>query len=305
MGKNTNKEDTVELWEHQFKKVKNGLDEEEVVSFINELMNEHKALLERAEHLSSLTKLAEKTIVEADNVAKQVQKEAVDRAKAEANAIVAKAEEQAQQVIQERTAEAVAMVKREAEAIKANAQQQAELLLEERAKRIQPELRDTAKRLYGELRSQLESLEQQIVTSEEELNQKLAQPLLQTSNGSREADKLDHDFLEPTQTVDETNADEPDWELEILPPIDLTQILDIMNHLDSLPEVENTEIIPRVDKPSIIVFLREPIDLIAEVRTLPQVAEVKEDSIESASGQDKPEKVQIVLSGKTVPQQNS
>ncbi len=90
-----------------------------------------------------------------------------------------------------------------------------------------------------------------------------------------------------------------------MPPIDLTQILDIMNHLDSLPEVENTELIPRVDKPAITVFLREPIDLIDMLKALPQVAEVNEDSTESASAQDKPRKVQIALSGKTVPQQNS
>ncbi len=184
-GKTTNKEDTVELWGHEFKKVKYGLDEEQVVSFVNELMKEHKTLLERAEHLSSLTKLAEKTVIEADNVAKQLQKEAIDRTKAEANAIIAKAEEQAQQIIQEKTAEAVARGNREAETIKANAQQQAELLLEERAKRIQPELRDTAKRLFGELRSQLESLKQQLAESEEEFNHKLSQPLEVTSNISR------------------------------------------------------------------------------------------------------------------------
>lgn len=305
MGKNANKEGTVELWGQEFKKVKYGLDEEQVVSFVNELMNEHKALLKRTEHFSSLTKLAEKTVVEADNVAKQIQKEAADQAKAEANTIIAKAEEQAQQVIQEKSAEAIAMANREAEAIKASAQQQAESLLEEKTKMIQPELRDINKRLYGELLSQLESLKQQIVASEEELNHKLSQPLLLTSNISMEAEKLGQDFLELTPAIGETNAGEPDWELEVSPPIDLTQILDIMNHLDSLPEVANTELIPRVDKPSIMVFVREPIYLIDRLRELPQVAQANEDSTESASDQAKPKKVQIVLSGKPVPQQNS
>ena len=306
MEKNANKKDVVELWGREFKKVKSGLDEEQVVSFVNELMNEHKTLLERAEHLSSLTKLAEKTIVEADTVAKQLQKEAEDRAKAEANTIIAKAEEQAQKVVQEKKAEAVAMAKREAEAIKANAQQQVELLLEEKAKSIQPELKEIAKHLYGELRSKLESLKQQVVASEEEFNHKLSQPLPlpQTSKVGIEADKLSHELLELTQTADETNTGEPDWELEISPPIDLTQILDIMNHLESLPEVTNTELIPRVDKPSITVFVREPIDLINKLRTLPQVAQVTGYTTESPNGQDKPGKVQIVLSGKTVPQQN-
>ena len=305
MEKDANKKGVVELWGHEFKKAKYGLDEEQVVSFVNELMNEHETLLKRAEHLLSLTKLAEKTVVEADNVAKQIQKEAVNQAKDEANAIIAKAEEQVQQVVQEKSAEAVAMANREAEAIKANAQQQAELLLEERAKRIQPELRDTAKRLYGELLSQLESVKQQVVALEEEFDHKLSQPLEETGNVSMEADKVGHEFLELIQTIDETNAGEAEWELQILPPIDLTQILDIMNHLDSLPEVEKTELIPHVDSPSIVVFVCEPIDLIDMLRTLPQVAQVTEDTTESAGAQGKPRKVQIVLSGKTVPQQSS
>jgi cell division septum initiation protein DivIVA len=298
MGKNTDKEGTVELWGHEFKRVKNGLDEEQIVSFVNELMNAHKTLLERAEHLSALTKLAEKTIVEADNVAKRLQEEATDQAKVEANKIIAEAEEQAQKLLQEKSAEAVVMADKEAETIKAKAQRKAELLLEEKAKRIQPVLRDITKRLCGELLSQLESLKQQVLASEEEFNRKLSQPLEETNHVSVEADKVSHEFLELTRSIDETNTGEPDWELEISPPIDLTQILDIMNHLDSLPEVTNTELIPRVDKPAITVFVREPIDLINKLRTLPQVAEVTEDATENTNGQGKPGKVQIVLSEK-------
>jgi cell division septum initiation protein DivIVA len=305
MAKNDNNSGIVELWGHEFKKAKDGLDKEQVVSFVNELMNEHKALLKRAEHLSSLTKLAEKTIVEADNVAQQVQKEAEDKAKAEANTIVAKAEEQAQQLVQEKSAEATAMANREAETIKAKAQQRAESLLEERAKSIQPQLRDTAKRLYGELLLQLESLKQQVVALEEEFGRKLSQPLEETSNVSMEADKVGNEFLELIQTTDETNEGEPEWELEILPPIDLTQILDIINYLDGLPEVEKTELIPQTDKPLIMVFVREPIDLIDILRTLPQVAQVTEDTTESADAEGKPRKAQIELPGKTVPQESN
>jgi len=310
MAKNDNNNGIVELWGHEFKKAKDGLDKEEVVSFVNELINKYETLLKRTEHLSSLTKLAENTIVEADNVAKEVHKEAENKAKAEANAIVAKAEEQAQKIIQEKSAEAVAMANREAEAIKANARQRAESLLEERAKEIQPKLRDTAKSLYVELLSQLERLKQQAVTLEEEFDHKLSQPLEETSleetsNVSREADKASNEFLELIQTIEETNEGEPEWELEILPPMDLTQILDIINHLDSLPEVAKTELIPHADKPSIMVFVREPIDLIDTLRTLPQVAQVTEDTTESAGDEGKPRKAQIELPEKTVTQQSN
>jgi cell division septum initiation protein DivIVA len=308
MGKSDNSTGIVELWGHEFKKAKHGLDEEQVVSFVNKLMEEHETLLKRAEHLSSLTQLAEKTIVEADDLAKKVEKEAGERAKAEANAIIAKAEEQAQKLIQEKTAEAVAMANREAEAIKAKAEQRAEALLEEKVKSIQPELKDSAKRLYEELLTQLESLKQQTVTLAEDLDRKLSQPLAETSppeKVSTEADKAGNEFLELIQPADETSEGEADWELEILPPVDLTQILDIINHLDSLAEVEKTELIPQIDKPLIMVFLSEPIDLIDILTALPQVAQVTEEATDSADAEGKTKKAQIGLTENPVPQQSN
>ena len=126
MAKNNKRNGVVELWGHEFKKAAEGLDKAEVASFIAELMKKNEALLKRAEHLESLTKLAEKTIIEADDVAKQVQEEAEEQAKAESKKILAEAEEQAQKVIEEKKAEALARANREAEDIKNKAQQQAE-----------------------------------------------------------------------------------------------------------------------------------------------------------------------------------
>jgi hypothetical protein len=291
--------DTVELWGRRFKITKDGLDEEQVASFVNELITERDMLSKQQEHLSSLTKLAERTVTAADELAKQVHKEAMDQAKVEANAIAAKAEEQAQQIIEEKKAEAVAMANMEAEAIKAKAQQQAELLLGETAKRIQPELRYMAQRLHRELLSQLESLKQQVVAFETEFEHKLSQLSEEAGTGAGEGDKTGDEFQELIRATDQTNTSEPEWELQILPPIDIMQTLDIVTHLDSLPEVQNTELIPQVDRASIMVFLREPIQLIDTLRALPQVAEVKEDTTGADS---KPRKVQIVLSGKTATQ---
>jgi hypothetical protein len=74
----------------------------------------------------------------------------------------------------------------------------------------------------------------------------------------------------------------------------------VVTYLDSLPEVESTEIIPETNSPSIQVFLREPINLIDVMRALPEVAQVKEDMTDTADANTKPRKVQIVLLGKTV-----
>jgi len=346
MAKNNKKNGVVELWGHEFKKAADGLDKSEVMSFVGELMKKHEALLKRAEHLSSLTKLAEKTIVEADNVAKQVQSEAEEQAKAEVKAILSDAEEQAQKLVEEKRADALARVNREVEAIKAKAQQQAEALLEKKTKEIQPELRNNVKRLYGELLTQLDSLKKQVVALEEELDQKLSQPpektgtveepdnvseepdkvseeldnvseepskareetnkvSEETSKVRMKADKVDNEFLELLRPANETGEDEPEWELEILAPIDLTQILDIINHLDSLPEVEQTELIPQIDRPTITVFLRKSIDLVDILKTLPQVAQVTEITTTSNGDAVKPRKAQIELSGKTAHKQSS
>jgi cell division initiation protein len=308
MAKNNKRNGVIQLWGHEFKKAGDGLDKAEVVSFVDELMKKHEALLKRAEHLSSLTKLAEKTIVEADDVAQQVKSEAEEQAKSEAKTILSEAEEQAQKIIEEKRAEALTRVNREVEAIKAKAQQQAEALLEEKTREIQPELRNNVKRLYGELLTQLDGLKEQVVALEEELEQKLSQPPAETrtleepNRVSVEAGKADNEFLELLRPTSETDEAEPEWELEILPPIDLTQILDIINYLDGLAEVEQTELIPQMDKPTITVFLSQPIDMVDILKTLPQVASVTEDT---DGGEGKPRKAQIELPRQTVTQQSN
>jgi vacuolar-type H+-ATPase subunit H len=63
------------------------------------------------EHLDSLTKLAERTLVEADKIASGVRQEAEDDARAKAASIIAKAEEQAQAEAQRIVAEARSQAK--------------------------------------------------------------------------------------------------------------------------------------------------------------------------------------------------
>jgi len=300
---NKNNNGVIELWGHEFKKAGEGLDRGQVESFVEELMKKHEALLKRTEHLASLTNLAEKTIVEADTVAKQVRSEAEEKARAEAKAILSEAEEKAQKLAQGKRAEALAKVDQEVKAIKAKAQQEAEKMLEEKTKEIQPELRKSVKRLYGELLSQLESLKQQVVALEKELDQKLAHPpektsaeLEETSQADEETGQADNEFLELFQSASEADEDQPEWELEILPPIDLTQILDIINYLDDLPEVRQTELIPHMERPKITVFLNKPISMIDILRELPQIAHVTEDTTGRNGSDVKPRKAKIELS---------
>jgi len=306
MAKNNSRSNgIIELWGREFKKVEEGLDRSEVASFIEELMEKHEALLKRTEHLSSLTKLAEKTIVDADSVAEQVKKEAEEQARTEARTIITNAEEQARKLIEAEREEALARVNQEVEAIKAKAQQEAENMLEEKAREIQPELRRNFKNLYGELLSKLENLKQQVVALEDEVDQKLSQTPGRSSNVEEETSpaveedsKADKEFLELFQPARGAEEDQPEWELEILPPIDLTQILDIINSLDNIKEVKQTELIPQIDRPKITVFLSEPVDMLDILSILPQVAHVTEVT-GTSNGTAKPRKAKIELSRKS------
>ena len=302
MTKNSDNDGFVELGGYELRRVKNGLDEAQVASSINELISQRDKFRQDNEHLLSLTKLAEKTIHEADKLAKEIKTEAKDQAEAEASAIITKAEEQAQRVSEEKRTEIINIATEQAEAIKTEAEREAELLLERKEKSIQRELRDNVHRLYDQLISELESLKQQAAKLEVDFEDKLSQPSEETGTVSVEQDRSQDEFMEFIRDgVDQINTDKPEWEVEILPPVDLNKIMEVLAHLDSLAEVEKTEIIPETDRPSIILFLREPVNLIGTLETLPEVAQVKGDATDVLGANDKPRKVQIVLKGKTVP----
>lgn len=339
MGKNV-----TELWGREFDIVKNGLSEAEVVSYVDELIKEHDILIQRQEHLSSLTKLAERTVAEAEKLAEESKKEAIDQAKAEASRIIAEAEERARQATEEKQAEMIAKATEQAEAIKASAEREAELLLDNRKKGIEAELKDMVQRLYSQLLSQLDSLKEQAVAMGKEFESKLSQPIEQTSTATvdvedaSEATAQLEELLEnvpdsiypeeqpqdtPSQSLDITdqiseieeealvvdNNQAPDAyeekvEIEFLPPINILQILEINNYLESLPEVEATEIIPIADKPAITVFLRESIQLTDVLGALPEVSQLEENAngevtanSEDTQAEGKSRKIEITLSG--------
>jgi cell division septum initiation protein DivIVA len=127
---NTAKDDVIVLGGREFKLVKNGLDEAQVASFIDELIKERDKLAQFQNHITSLNRLAEMTIVEADKLAAQIKTEATEQAKAESAAIIDKAKEQARQMSEKKISEAVEIANAKANAIKAKAEEEAALLLE-------------------------------------------------------------------------------------------------------------------------------------------------------------------------------
>jgi hypothetical protein len=255
-------------------------------------------------------------VIEADNLAEEIKAKAIDQGNAEAAAIIAKAEEQAQQMIEEKRTEIITIANEQAAAIKAEAERKAELLLGKQTKIIQDELRNSVHQLCSQLVSELDSLKQQAVALGAAVEDKLSQVIEETSTVTTDEDEIRAESRELVPTIDKTitskseekalvSADgeeiapyerKPEFEVEIMPPIDIIKMMGIVNYIDSLPEVKNTELIPLTDNPSILVFLHEPIHLIDTLKTLPEVAQVKEDSTNTAGAEDEQRKVQIVLS---------
>jgi vacuolar-type H+-ATPase subunit E/Vma4 len=315
MGSNENtRGDAIELWGRSFNLVKRGLEEAQVVSFVTKLMNERDELRKQEEHFASLTKLAERTVVESDKLAEEIKKEATNQAKGEADTLIAKAEKQARQMaeekrkeIEEKRAEVLATAAGEAEAIKANAERNAKLLIESHRQKIQPELREMVQQVYSQLFDQLEAFKQQAIGLKLELEERLSRPVEEidtevpttdyrpapaaTAKAGVEKEKA---ATVPEVAVPNKNevgtakaaavaapgngednlTYEGEVELEVIPPINIMQIISVMQQLDSLPQIAATELIPLYDRPSIVASLREPLRLLDVLGKLPEVAEV-------------------------------
>jgi hypothetical protein len=334
---NTVKDDAVVLGGREFKRMKNGLDEAQVASFINELIKERDKLAKSHEHITSLNRLAEMAVVEADKLAAQIKTEAAEHAKAESAAIIDKAKEQARQLSEKKIAEAVEIANEKAKTIKAKAEEEAALLLENEKNKIRNELRNLVNQQFGYLLEELERLKQQAAAIQSDFDNK--SPELgeeQSTVTEKIAEKIDasavkiaeesgtivaeaikktlDEHLEPSQATayteksselsnllqveDQLELGKPQWEVEILPPFEIAKIMEVVAFLDKLPEVANTEmIVPQIDVPLILVFLRKPLNFVDVLKTISAVAYVEEVTPNTAATNGKPRKVRIGFSG--------
>ena len=392
MSNTTKKDDVVVLDGCEFKRAKNGLDEAQVESFIDKLIKERDELAQSQEHIASLTRLAETTVVEADKLATQIKTETAEQVQAESTAIIDKAKEQARQITEQKIAEAEEIANKQANAIKAKAEEEAALLLENEKNKIRNELRNLVNQQFGYMLEELEGIKQQAAAVQADFGNKLSESLEEKSDvtvkiaeesdttvmeerddttaeiakesdttvaevrdtaaaeiteesdttvveerdaaaevvkesdtivaeerdaAAEEASKKTLDeYLEPSRAMDHTekrselskllqieeqeDLGKPEWEVEILPPFDITKIMEVVSYLDQLPEVVNTEmIVPQIDMPSILVFLRETINFVDVLRTIPAVAYVEEVVTDKAASNGRPRKVRIGFSENT------
>lgn len=302
---------------HEFKIVKKGLDKDQVAAFIGGLLRqrdgligERDELVKREGHLLSLTKLAERTVIEANKLTEEMKKEAIEKAKAEA-------EIEANKLTLEIKKGVMEQAKVEADKIIAKAGEQSQ---------------QQARQIYSQLLSQLEDFKRQVTalqekpgyeadtatTKKQPLSVSVPAAIAPANNKEAETPELIQVIGFENRPELKENAPAPagnqgsavyekEVELEILPPVNAMKIMELMRHLDNLPEVLDTELIPRTDKPSIIISQRKPILHLTDIlEALPQVDSVKEakDGKVLSTGDDGVEyrrrKIGITLSGRSV-----
>jgi len=348
MINNPKKDGVTALGGREFNRVKNGLDEAQVASFIDELTKERDKLAQSQEHIASLNRLAEMTVVEADRLATQIKAEAAEQAKAESVAIIDKAREQARQMVEQKIAEAVEIANKKANTIRAKTEEEAALLLENERNKIRGELHNLVNQQFGYMLEELKGLNQQAAAVQADFDNKSSKPSEEDSDAAAkieersdaivteesdaaapseedsdaatkiaEGSKASDEHPEPSQATDQIEKSfelsklfesndklelgKPQWEVEILPPFGIAKIMEVVSYLDQLPEVANTEmIVPQIDTPSILVFLRDSLNLVDVLQTIPAVTHVEEVIIDkddtNGEPRKEPRKVRISLS---------
>jgi len=157
------------LWGQEIDIVKGGLDEEQVVRFVGELMAKYRALVERQEHFLSLGTLSEKAAIEGDKLAAEIKARAKEEAEANATGTVARANQRAQEMIAvaKKTAQDVTRretdgildgAHRKAHSIETEAKQRAQLFLIRARAAIENDLKGQFIEVYDQLLSALRDL---------------------------------------------------------------------------------------------------------------------------------------------------
>jgi len=245
-----------------------------------------------AEAMAAAGKEAEAIRSEAERIADRTKTDATT----EATRLVGDAEARGRHIAEQREAEATASANKKAAGILATAEQEAATMLEREKTRIQPALAQFVHGIRNQLLSQLEGLRQQVAASESQFEQYL--DLGDTADSAAVAPATrgaEPDvFMDFVADGGQPESGDPEWEVEIVPPIDIMKIMSIVGYLDSLPEVIRTEIIPRNECTSVTVYTGRPIALIDLIKDLPEVGHVEEAA---PAGEGKTKRMTLALAG--------
>jgi len=173
------KQKTKQLWETEFNVVKDGLDEEQVVAFIDNLIDQHRASQQASS--DSLRSLLKTAVTDAEQMAASIKMKAQTEAEAETARIITQAKEEAQGIkrkaeiaTQKEAEDILSVANRKAEITEVEAKQKALLFLLRAREEIEKEVKEEYKRAYSRLSSSLQDLMSEGQNIEVELKSKRA-----------------------------------------------------------------------------------------------------------------------------------
>jgi hypothetical protein len=217
-----------------------------VVAFVNELVNQNKALTKKVERLTFIERLAEETVAEADKQAFSIR----NNAQVEATNLLQAAEIEAAQ-------------------IRSHSEKVSKQLLAKSEERLKAKMKEKITEIS---QSSIRILEEtmSLVWAEGAASETSKMPVQQNDI-----------VLEPSEEREESLAEKnsPTYysgkvDLEILPPFDLKQFTELNRELQCVPDLKIAQITSSVKNGCrISIILNKPIALLDMLRSLPQVRE--------------------------------
>ncbi len=157
------KQNTRQLWEREFNIVKEGLDGEQVIAFVDDLIGQYKASQQAS--AASLRSLLKTAVTDAEQMAASIKMRAQTEAEAEAATITSQAKQEAQEIkrrakiaTQKEAEDILSVANRKAEITEVEAKQKALLFLLRAREEIEKDIREEYKRTYSRLSSSLQDL---------------------------------------------------------------------------------------------------------------------------------------------------
>jgi vacuolar-type H+-ATPase subunit E/Vma4 len=275
------------------------LDDHQMVSLVQQLIDERDALLKRQEHLVSLSKLWEKTIAEAEIIAEQVKEDARKQADEEKNKILEEARAAADKRLNDHISSSDNQAKEGVLSVKQKLQQEFSAISEESLKSFETRLAEIADHINTTCASELDTLKKQSDAFRKELEEKFAgfeiqgfpptetlnPPVIQANNPGTDpvntTNATDNTISMQNLPEREANDIREQRIIEILPPRDKERIDYVRNHLNFLEEVIQTEIQHLVDRTFIVVALSKHLDLAQMMSEWSEVERAQEVVVEN------------------------
>jgi hypothetical protein len=269
-----------QLTGHSVREALSELDDKQVLNLFQQLIDEREALIKRQEHLVSLSRLSEKTIAAADEVAHQIKEEAKNQAEAHASTILTEARTNAELLLADSRNQAINSVRSDLLAARGKYLTEFDEFSAKSISEFETKITSAVESVTASMIAYSEALKNQFSTFKKELETKLGE--LEATSFNENPDTAPAAVVTPSlqEKEPEAMAGREMRIVEILAPRDKDRIDGVRAHLDLLDDVIETNIKHLVDRTLIEVTLMKPMDLTHVMSDWPEVEMVQDMLIE-------------------------